>query len=146
VVTTAVVCRRCGATNRVDLEKAGKGLQAVCGRCKAVLSAASDVLEVGEARFDEQVLGSPVPVLLDVWAAWCAPCRGMAPIIEELASSFPGRLRVAKLDVDRNPAVAARLRIEGIPTLILFKDGREVTRMIGARPKDDILAALADLV
>jgi thioredoxin 2 len=145
-VTAAVVCRRCGATNRVDFEKAGKGLQPVCGRCKAVLSATSDVLEVSEARFDEQVLSSPLPVLLDVWAVWCAPCRGMAPIIEELASSLSGRLRVAKLDVDQNPAAAARLRIQGIPTLILFKEGREVTRMIGARGRGDILAALADVV
>ncbi len=145
-MTTAVVCRRCGATNRVDLEKAGKGLQAVCGRCKAALNAVSQVMEVGEAGFDEQVLGSPLPVLLDVWAAWCAPCRGMAPIIEELASSLSGRLRVAKLDVDQNPAAAARLRIEGIPTLILFKEGREIARMIGARPKGDILAALDGLV
>ena len=140
------MCRRCGATNRVDSEKAGKGLQPVCGRCKAALSTTSDVLEVSEARFDEQVLGSPLPVLLDVWAAWCAPCRGMAPVIEELASSLSGRLRVAKLDVDENPAAAARLRIQGIPTLILFKDGREISRMIGAREKGDILAALADFV
>jgi thioredoxin 2 len=144
-VTAAIVCGRCGATNRVDPEKAGKGLQPVCGRCKAVLSGSSEVLEVADAGFDEQVLGSPVPVLLDVWATWCAPCRGMAPVIEELASSLGGRVRVAKLDVDRNPAAAARLRIEGIPTLILFKEGREVGRMIGARGKAEILAALAGL-
>ncbi len=141
-----VVCRRCGATNRVDSEKAGRGLQPVCGRCKAPLSLASDVLEVSEGRFDEQVLRSPLPVLLDVWADWCAPCRGMAPVIEDLASSLSGRLRVAKLDVDRNPEAAARLRIQGVPTLILFKDGSEVTRMIGARGKADIMAALAALV
>jgi thioredoxin 2 len=145
-VTAAVVCRRCGATNRVDPEKSGQGLQPVCGRCKAALSTTSDVLEVAEGRFDEQVLGSPVPVLLDVWADWCAPCRGMAPVIEELASSLSGRLRVAKLDLDQNPAAAARLRIDGIPTLILFKEGREVARMIGARGKAEILAALAGLV
>ncbi len=145
-MTTAVVCRRCGATNRVDLERAGEGLQAVCGRCRAILSAASEVLEVDESRFDELVLGSPVPVLLDVWAVWCAPCRGMAPVIEELASSFSGRLRVAKLDVDQNPAAAARLRIEGIPTLILFTGGHEVARMIGARPRSEIVAALSGLL
>lgn len=145
-MTVTVVCRRCGTTNRVDFEKAGRGLQPVCGRCKAALSAATEVLDVRDAQFDELVLGSPLPVLLDVWAVWCAPCRGMAPVIEDLASSLAGRLRVAKLDVDRSPAAAARLRIEGVPTLILFKDGREVTRMIGARGKGDILAALADVV
>jgi thioredoxin 2 len=145
-VTATVVCRRCGATNRVDFEKAGTGLQPVCGRCKAALSATSVVQEVSEASFDEQVLDSPLPVLLDVWAAWCAPCRGMAPVIEELASSLSGRLRVAKLDVDKNPAAATRLRIQGIPTLILFKEGREVTRMIGARGRGEILSALANVV
>jgi thioredoxin 2 len=142
-VAATVVCRGCGAPNRLDFEKGSKGPQPVCGRCKAPLSATSDVLEVSEARFDEQVLGSPVPVLLEVWATWCAPCRGMAPIIDELASSQAGRLRVAKLDIDRNPAAAARLRIQGVPTLILFREGREVTRMIGARGREDILAALA---
>jgi len=145
-VTAAIACRRCGATNRVDQEKAATGLQAVCGRCKASLTTASDVLEASDARFDEDVLGSPLPVLLDVWAAWCAPCRGMAPVIEDLATSLSGRLRVAKLDVDHNPAATARLRIEGIPTLILFKQGREVARMIGARGKAEILTALAGIV
>ncbi len=141
-MTGAVVCRRCGATNRVDRDKAGKGMLAVCGRCKTALT---DVEDVSDAGFDAQVLGSPLPVLLDVWAAWCMPCRGMAPIVEELATTLLGRLRVAKLDVDQNPATAARLRIEGIPTLILFKEGHEIGRMIGARGKDEILSALAGL-
>ncbi len=145
-MTATVVCRRCGAANRVDFERAGQGLQPVCGRCKAVLSGPSEVLEVEEARFDEQVLASPLPVLLDVWASWCAPCRGLAPIIEDLADSLRGRLRVAKLDVDQNPDAASRLAIQGVPTMILFKDGRELTRMIGARGKDEILAAVATVL
>ncbi len=100
-------------------------------------------VEVTDVRFEEQVLASPLPVLLDVWAPWCVPCRGMDPVIEELASSLAGRVRVAKLNVDRSPEAAARLRIQGVPTVILFKDGHEVTRMIGARGKPELLRVLA---
>ncbi|HSD27129.1 MAG TPA: thioredoxin, partial [Vicinamibacteria bacterium] len=92
--------------------------------------------------FEEQVLASPLPVLLDVWAPWCVPCRGMEPVIEELAASLAGKVRVAKLNIDRNPEAAARLRILGVPTLIVFKKGREVTRMVGARDKDEVMRAL----
>jgi len=104
------------------------------------------VVEVTDAGFDEQVLGSPLPVLLDVWAPWCAPCRDMEPVIRELAASLAGRVRVGKLDMDRNPAATLRLRIQGVPTLILFKGGREITRMIGVRPKGDVLGAVAEVV
>ena len=140
-----VSCPRCGASNRVDTRRVGNGLQPVCGRCRAALPGPSDVVEVTDARFDEQVLGASVPVLLDVWAPWCVPCRGMEPVIEELAASLAGRVRVAKLNVDRSPEAAARLRIQGVPTVILFKDGHEVTRMIGARGKAELLRALAGL-
>jgi thioredoxin len=98
---------------------------------------------VTDARFEDQVLSSPLPVLLDVWARWCAPCRGMEPVIAELGVSLAGKVRVAKLDVDKNPQTAARLRVQGVPTLVVFKDGREVTRMVGARGKDEIVRALA---
>jgi thioredoxin len=101
------------------------------------------VLEVSDSRFDEQVLASPLPVLLDVWAPWCVPCRGMEPVIEELASSLAGRVRVAKLNIDRSPEAAQRLRIQGVPTLIVFKGGHEVTRMVGARGKSEVMRALA---
>ena len=130
----------------MDPEKTRKGLQPVCGRCRAVLGPVPAIVQVTDARFDEQVLGSKLPVLLDVWATWCAPCRVMEPIMHDLAASLAGQLRVAKLDVDRNPVAAARLRIQGVPTLILFKDGREVTRMIGARGKAEILGAIGELV
>jgi len=141
-VPLTVACPRCGASNRVDQARLREGLQPVCGRCRASLPDAAGVLEVSDARFDEQVLASPLPVLLDVWARWCVPCRGMEPVIEELAASLAGKVRVAKLDVDRNPEAAARLRVLGVPTLIVFKDGREVTRMVGARDKGDLMRAL----
>ena len=109
------------------------------------LGVTASVVEVADGRFEEQVLASPVPVLLDVWAPWCVPCRGMEPVIQELAVSLSGRVRVAKLNLDRNPESAARLRIQGVPTLIVFKDGHEVGRMVGARGKNDLMRALAEL-
>ena len=107
------------------------------------LGVTSAVVEVTDSRFEEQVLASPLPVLLDVWAPWCVPCRGLEPVVEELAASLSGRVRVAKLNVDRSPVSAARLRILGVPTVIVFKDGHEVTRMIGARGKAELMRALA---
>ncbi len=118
-------------------------MKPVCGRCRAPLRTTSDVVEVVDSRFGEQVLASPLPVLLDVWAPWCVPCRGMEPVVEDLASSLSGRVRVAKLNVDRNPEAVARLRIQGVPTVIVFQGGREVTRMVGARSKSELMRALA---
>ncbi|HUL78449.1 MAG TPA: thioredoxin [Vicinamibacteria bacterium] len=138
-----VHCPRCGATNRVNAERVRHGVQVVCGRCRATLHTSSEVVEVTDARFEEQVLSSSLPVLLDVWAPWCVPCRGMEPVIEELASSLTGRVRVAKLNIDRTPQATARLRIQGVPTLIVFKNGHEVSRMVGARGKADLMRALA---
>ena len=108
------------------------------------LGVPATVVEVADGHFEEQVLASPLPVLLDVWAPWCAPCRGMEPVIAELATSLSGRVRVAKLNLDRNPQSAARLRIQGVPTLIVFKGGHEVGRMVGARGKSELMRALVD--
>lgn len=148
-----MACPSCGATNRVDTEKVRQDLQPACGRCGTPLrapgearGAAPGVVEVTESGFAEQVLGSPLPVLLDVWAPWCAPCRGMEPVIKDLAATLEGKVRVAKLNADRSPEAVARLHIQGIPTLILFKGGQEVTRMVGARGRNDILRALTPLV
>ena len=138
-----VSCSTCGATNRVDPERVRHGFQPVCGRCQAPLRTSSEVVEVADARFEEQVLSSPIPVLLDVWAPWCVPCRGMEPVIQELAASLSGRVRVAKLNIDRSPQAASRLRIQGVPTLIVFKDGHEVSRMIGTRGKGEVMRVLA---
>jgi len=145
-VALTVSCPRCGAPNRVNAERVRSGQQPLCGRCRAALPTPTDVLEVTDSRFDEQVLASPLPVLLDVWAPWCVPCRGMEPVIEELAASLSGRVRVAKLNLDRSPEAVVRLRIQGVPTLIFFKDGHEVARMIGEREKGDLMRALAAVV
>jgi thioredoxin 2 len=142
VSTTVVPCRSCGSPNRIEPEQLRRGLEPVCGRCRARLPVSATPVDVNDRTFDDDVLGSPQPVLLDVWAPWCLPCRSMGPVLDAVASSVAGRARVAKLNVDENPAAAARLRIQGVPTFIVFRDGREVARMIGARGKRDLLASL----
>ncbi len=94
---------------------------------------------VTDAEFREKVLESDVPVIVDFWAIWCSPCKLIAPILEDLAEEYDGQLLVAKLDVDHNPQTPAQYGIMGIPTLILFKDGRPVERIVGYMPKDRLL-------
>jgi thioredoxin 1 len=104
--------------------------------------ASDKIVNVTGETFERDVLGSDVPVLVDFWAAWCGPCRMVAPLVEELADELDGRLRVAKVDVDDNQAIAARYQIASIPTFLLFKDGQVADRMLGAMPK----AALASFI
>jgi thioredoxin 2 len=135
-----VKCHVCGATNRVPREKTALGLEPVCGRCKTRLSFAPIV--VTDATFPTDVERSPVPVLLDMWADWCGPCRMIAPVIEQLAAEMGGRVRVAKLDVDKNPLTASRFNVRSIPTLLVLKSGREVDRIVGVQPKSEIVQRL----
>jgi thioredoxin 1 len=92
-------------------------------------------VEATDANFETEVLGSDVPVLVDFWAVWCAPCRIIAPIVEELAEENEGKLKVAKVDVDNNPQTAIKYSIRSIPTLLVFKGGEVVDQMVGAVPK-----------
>jgi thioredoxin 2 len=135
-------CPSCGATNRVPTEKLKQGLQPVCGRCKTPLLADNKPVTVTDATFSAQVEQSPLPVLLDLWAPWCGPCRMVAPVIEELAVEMAGRVRVAKLNVDENPATAARFQVRSIPTLLVLKAGREIERIVGVQPKSEIVQRL----
>ena len=128
-------CPSCGVTNRIPSEKIAPGLQPVCGRCKTALRVDNKPVTVTDATFAIEVDRSPVPVLLDMWAPWCGPCRLLAPVIEELAVEMAGRVRVAKLNVDDNPATAARFRVQSIPTLLVFKAGQEIERIVGVQPK-----------
>ena len=93
-------------------------------------------IEVTDANFDQEVTQSSIPVLVDFWAIWCGPCRMIAPIVEELAQEYEGKLKVAKLDVDHNPNVAIRYGIRSIPTLLIFKNGQVMDQIIGAVPKN----------
>jgi len=98
--------------------------------------------EVTDSTFESKVLQATEPTLVDFWAAWCGPCRMVAPVVEEIAAEYNGKLRVAKLDVDSSPQTPSRYGIRGIPTLILFKDGAEATRIVGFRPKDALVEEL----
>ena len=95
-------------------------------------------LQVTDATFEQEVLKSDVPVLLDFWAPWCGPCRMVAPILDELAEEFAGRAKIAKVNVDENQQVPAQFGIRSIPTLILFKDGQVVATQVGALPKSQL--------
>jgi thioredoxin 1 len=103
---------------------------------------ANGIFEVTDANFDSDVLKSDKPVLVDFWAAWCGPCRAIAPIVEELASEYQGKIKVGKMDVDRNGATPMRYKVTGIPTLLVFKNGQVVEQLVGYRSKDDIQKAL----
>jgi len=142
-----IKCSSCGAANRVPREKLEQGLEPKCGRCKQPLpEAAAAPLVVTDATFAAEVERAPLPVLVDAWAAWCGPCRMIAPAIDELAAELAGKVRVAKLNVDENPATASRFDIRSIPTLLVMAGGREVDRIVGALPKEAIRARLARFI
>ena len=101
------------------------------------------LVHVSESSFETDVLNATEPVLVDFWAEWCAPCRMVAPVIEEIAKEQDGKLKVAKIDVDANPGMVQRFGIAGIPTMILFKGGKEVDRVTGFMPKQALWSKLS---
>ncbi|MSQ25952.1 MAG: thioredoxin [Dehalococcoidia bacterium] len=96
-------------------------------------------VEVNDTNFDQQVLKSSIPVVVDFWAVWCGPCRMIAPIVEELANEYEGRVQFAKLNVDDNPRVSTQFGIRSIPTLLVFKDGKPVDQIVGAVPRREVV-------
>lgn len=136
-----IKCPNCGANNRVSAAPAEK--QAVCGRCKNPLPSASrQPVKITDANFEEIVEKSSAPVLLDLWADWCGPCHMLAPTINQLAEELSGKVLVGKLNVDENKATAARFNVQGIPTLLILQNGREVERIVGVESKESILRRL----
>ena len=99
-------------------------------------------MTVTDATFSAEVERSPLPVLVDMWAPWCGPCRMIAPSLDELATEMAGRVRFAKLNVDENPATASRFNVRSIPALLVFVGGREVDRIVGVQPKSEIAGRL----
>jgi thioredoxin 1 len=102
----------------------------------------ANAVAVTDANFEQEVLKSSVPVLVDFWAAWCGPCKVIAPTVDQLAMEYAGKMKVVKLDVDANVEVSSRYSVLNIPTLMLFKDGHAVEKMIGALPKPALLAKI----
>lgn len=104
--------------------------------------ASDKVLTATDTNFDNEVLKSPTPVLVDFWAEWCGPCKAIAPTIDELANEYAGKIKVAKLNVDDNQNIPSQFRIRGIPTLLMFKNGQLVDQLTGAHPKQSITAMI----
>ena len=146
-----VACSKCGTKNRVDAQRLASS-EAKCGRCGTSLDPGKGTgngdetkpVVVTDATFQREVLQSKGrPVLLDCWAPWCGPCRMVGPIMDQLAAESQGRYRIAKLNVDENPATAGQYQIASIPTMLIFKDGRLIDRIIGAQSKQMIKQRLA---
>lgn len=140
-----VTCPNCGAKNRID-ERANQ-LQPVCGRCKTPLTigpahASSTPIKITDADFN-RVTNQDIPVLVDAWAPWCGPCRMIAPIMDQLAAESNGRYLVTKLNVDENPVVSSHYQISSIPTMLIFKNGKMVDRIVGLQPKQVLQQRLA---
>jgi thioredoxin 2 len=133
---TIVSCPNCGARNRVRPTASG------VPRCSVCQTLLPWIVDAGPGSFDPEIVAS-VPVLVDLWAPWCGPCRMVSPLIERLAGENAGRLKVVKLNVDEAPAVSARYGVQGIPTLLLIRDGAEADRIVGAPPLPRLQAFLA---
>lgn len=108
--------------------------------------AVQSIVELSDATFDQEVLKSEQPVLVDFWAAWCGPCKALAPTVDEVATQYAGKLKVGKMDVDRNQATPMRYGIRGIPALLVFKDGKVADQIVGYVPKETIERSLARVV
>jgi thioredoxin 1 len=103
---------------------------------------AGNVAEISDADFEAEVLKSSLPVLVDFWAPWCGPCKSIAPVLEEIARDFAGKLKIVKVNVDENPKTPTSYNVKGIPNLVFFKGGKVVEQVIGAVPKDQLLNAI----
>lgn len=126
---TKVVCPKCHATNQLPSDRLGDGPK--CGKCKAVIFSGR-AMELSSSNVVAVVNHNELPVLVDCWAPWCGPCKSFSPIFEQAAKELEPNVRLAKLNTERHQAVASRWKIRSIPTLILFKGGREVARQAGA--------------
>ena len=142
-----VVCRKCSSKNRVDEARLASS-EAKCGRCGATLEVTGSgqdltPLVITDQTFEREVLSATgKPVLVDCWAPWCGPCRIIGPVMDQLAAESQGNYRIAKLNVDDNQLTASRFQIASIPTMLIFKDGKLIDRLVGVQPKETIAQRL----
>ncbi|GAB3099483.1 thioredoxin TrxC [Aestuariicella hydrocarbonica] len=140
MTTTNVTCPKCNAKNRLPSDRLGDGPK--CGKCKQPIFAGKPV-ELSSANVAAVLNHNDLPVLVDCWAPWCGPCKSFAPVFEQAARELEPRLRLAKLNTEAQQGIAGRWQIRSIPTLILFKAGKEVARMSGAMPLGQLKQWLA---
>ena len=142
-----IKCDGCGTKNKIPKSRLND--RPKCGKCGKGLTASgvSDrPVDITDRTFQDEILKHPGPILLDCWAPWCGPCKMVAPVLEELASEYAGRVKIAKLNVDENPATASKYAIQSIPTMLFFKNGKEVDKVVGALPKSEIEQHLKPLI
>ncbi len=138
-----VRCAACGTKNRVPESRITQ--QPKCGKCGELLRVEifDKPVNVTDAGFEREVIQSAIPVLVDCWAPWCGPCRAVAPILDELAAGFRGRLKIAKVNVDENPMTSSRYGIQSIPTMLFVKNGKVMDQVAGALPKEALESRIA---
>jgi thioredoxin 2 len=129
-------CASCGSTNRLAFRTLGRSAR--CGKCQAALPPPAVPVEAGTAQFDAMLSASSLPIVVDFWAPWCGPCRMMAPEFEKVARNLAGEALVVKVNTDAEPELGERFGIRSIPTVAVFRGGREAARVAGARPAADI--------
>jgi len=145
--STIIQCSKCGTKNRVPASRLQD--KPVCGKCRSALivGAFHDYpVTVTDNSFSAEVLSYPGAVIVDCWAPWCGPCHMVSPILDQLASEYAGRVKIAKLNVDENPLTASQYAIRSIPTMLFFKDGKFVKNLVGALPRNEIEGHLRSIL